>query len=85
MLITEIQLYEALKEFLDEEKAKDVLSYLEAKYEDELKSFSKTKAFDLSVAEVKLELVSLKWDIYRWMVFCMLAASGLIIAALKLL
>lgn len=80
MLVSEIQLYEALKEKIGEEQAKAITAYVEAKFESKKDSLA-TKN---DIAEVKSEIVSSKIDILRWMVGTMIAISGLIIAAFKL-
>ncbi len=84
MLVTEIQLYEALKEKIGEEQAKAITSYVEAKF-DSQKDFLATKGdIKVAVSEVKTEIISSKVDILRWMIGTMLAVAGLIIAAFKL-
>ena len=80
MLVTEIQLYEALKEKIGEEQAKAITSYVEAKFESKRDSLA-TKG---DIAELKTEIISSKVDILRWMIGTMIAVSGLIIAAFKL-
>lgn len=83
-MVTEIQLYEALKEKIGEDQAKEVTSYMEAKCESKKELVSTKDAIRVAVSEVKAEIISSKVDILRWMVGTMIAVSGLIIAAFKL-
>ena len=80
MLVTEMQLCEALKEKIGEEQAKAITSYVEAKFESK-KDYLATKS---DIADLKAEIISSKVDILRWMIGTMIAVSGLIIAAFKL-
>lgn len=79
MLVTEIQLYEALKEKIGEEQAKYITSYVEARF----KSKKDSLVTKIDVADLKAGIISSKVDILRWMIGTMLAVSGLMIATFK--
>jgi hypothetical protein len=80
MLVSEIQLYEALREKLGDAQAKVITEYVEAKFESKKDSLA-TKQ---DIADLKTEIIASKVDILRWMIGTMIAVSGLIIAAMKL-
>lgn len=84
MLVTEMQLYEALKAKIGEEQAKAITAYVEAKFEFKKEFLATKDDIKVAVSEVKAEIISSKVDILRWMIGTMLAVSGLIIAAFKL-
>ena len=84
MLVTEVQLYEALKEKIGEEQAKAITSYMEEKFESKKDVLATKDDIRVAVSELKAEIISSKVDILRWMIGTMIAVSGLIIAAFKL-
>lgn len=71
MVVTEIQLYEALAEHLGKEKAKTLTEYIEAKVEKQLSE--KTTVF-----ATKEDLANAKVDLIKWMVGTAIAIVGLL-------
>ena len=85
MLVSEIQLYEALREKLGDAQAKVITEYVEAKFEAKKDELATKNDIRIAISELKTEIITSKVDILRWMIGTMIAVSGLIIAAMKLL
>ncbi len=96
----DIKVYEIFKSHFNEQKAETLVAYIEdkAKEKAEERLEMRSKQFitqpdfygireemsDLRV-ELKTDIANAKVDIIRWLIVTILGASGLIIAAIKLL
>jgi hypothetical protein len=63
MMVTEIQLYEALTEHLGKEKARTLTEYIESKVE---KKFTDEKR--AIVSEIEAKISETKADLLKWMI-----------------
>lgn len=75
MVVTEIQLYEALAEHLGKEKAKTLTEYIEGKVE---KKFGDEKR--AIVSEIESKISESKADLIKWMFIFWIGQLGAFIA-----
>lgn len=71
MIVSEIQLYEALSEYLGKEKAKTITEYIESKVEKRLNE--KTTVFT-----TKEDLANTKTEIIKWMFIFWIGTIGVL-------
>lgn len=85
MLVSEIELFEALSEQLGKDKAKTLVKYVESKVDKRLDENTRLFATKEDIANLKTEIANSKVDIVRWVVATSIALAGLIIAVVKFL
>lgn len=92
MTISNIQLYDLLAEQLGKEKAKNLVSFVEAKVEEGLQEKTSLFATKEDIGNVRLQMEQLRTEIHLqlnkiliWLVASVFSSAGIVIAAIKLL
>lgn len=99
MIVTEIELFNILREKIGDNEAKVLSEYVESKVERTFEAKKDTLSTKNDINDVKLEIVELKiliqhldtkiseakYETLKWMITAMVGTAGLIVAAMKLL
>lgn len=85
MTISSIQLYDLLSEQLGKEKAKTLVSFVEAKIDEGLKEKTSVFATKEDIQSIRTEIQIQINKLLIWLVATMIALSGIVIAAIKLI
>ena len=85
LVISEIKLYELLKNKIGEREAEAFIQILESKVETKLEEKTSVFATKEDIAKLEIKISESKVDIIKWMVGTAIAIVGLIIAFIKLL
>ncbi len=83
--ISSIQLYDLLSEQLGKEKAKTLVSFVEAKIDEGLKEKTSVFATKEDIQSIRTEIQIQINKLLIWLVATMIALSGIVIAAIKLI
>lgn len=85
MTISSIHLYDLLAEQLGKEKAKNLVTFVEAKIEEGLKEKTSVFATKEDIQSIRTELQTQINKVLIWLIAAIFSASGIDIAAIKLL